>query len=1048
MRLNKYILILIAGLAAAGCLRDADFVAPGGDYNGADEIELVMSVDVPSDNGGGATRALEEKDESWITDITVIVFDSNSKFAYSTYGYDIDNTSTSPKTFKMMVKMSSSGASRGDYISKSMRFLFLANSRAEWDGVKNSVTTDYSVAQVLGLLRFDTSEEWDADGVRYLPMSAATPSKTISATMTGSTFGTIAFTRSVTAIDIGFGYGAGIVPNGLANFRLSQVVVRNSTDAGFLTPYTTSLNNTSLPNVPSNAGSVAELSFELPSPSPQGMFRQIYLSEKNGAMNTSDKYFYLLIGGYYTPDGGSENSRITWYKLELPGTNKSYSQPFYRNYRYTVKVEEITGPGYDNKEDAANGGGNAWINATVIPWNMSNVSQGVDGPYGFDISQREFTLNHKESTDGVQGYNILEPYTDYSGGWKVDEITYEGAPSLYWLSTDITGGDPFVAGSLSILVTKNESDEDRVGYIHLSAGRWKYKVKVTQKAFSNDSGGGNPPILGPDGSLYVLAVDRDGVLNLDGDGKIVLFKWGSAIAIASPTKGDTFDSSDIAWVPPGYDYQQLVRNVNNAVGTAARWEAVPYVTSGNTYPENTSLNLVKGLGDPCRFASKNGVVGGYRMPRMIINPHYGTGEGWEPTVQYMWFETIGPDLQNPDGRYNDDNSVFYPACQGRTTSTNSEGTVNNFNRYGCYWSVTNTTGHPHYMRFSSDALYLHGTAIRASAMGVRCVPEDNLVVRPMTRTISFWAHRNGAMSHNTFAVDTDNEWGIGLVSYKGQEGDWGLTAHKTADGRGFYVQCDLNGTGLPRSATVSVYVDSALGRRSVDVEVTQDYTDCGLGGTAKNVAFDNGTVRAHVFGGNPRESELRVQEAYYGRKYDQMSATEKASVDRLLAGYPEGEHFACWMIENSTYGTPNTQKYNNSSTQIGPYYSKANAAGACPEGWKLPGFNELFGMTYIYKALNVGFTSTEELVAWNLFKSSSNTFAGCYLVSSGFTNWTGWGNNTYFYSDWDGKKPNGESLTANTALYIATDGLLVASGIDGNTLAPVRCVKESTYHYE
>lgn len=355
--------------------------------------------------------------------------------------------------------------------------------------------------------------------------------------------------------------------------------------------------------------------------------------------------------------------------------------------------------------------------------NATTTVRCVEGAVeGLNVSPSLIELTAAENRDGQTEENTVHVAAGTS--WSLEPVKYvtRGPWNLEVHKTADGRGFYVQSGA-------NTTKEDRTAEITVVSGKLKSTVTVTQKA--NNSGGGTPPTDGPDGSLYVLSVDDKGQLNLDGEGVVVLFKWGSTIALASPVSvvADPFDVTDIAWVPPGFDYEELVRNVNAATGTKtvasgtynAKWWAIPCVRSANdeaggsnVFPENTPENLAKGYGDPCRFAKKKGDPREYRMPDMVYNPDYNPTGGW------LWFEDIGPDEQNPDGRHNVANTIFYPACQGRNQHT---GAVNTYIRYGPYWAKGGPAGGPH-MRFDKSSVVPYATGGRDSAMGIRCIPVE------------------------------------------------------------------------------------------------------------------------------------------------------------------------------------------------------------------------------------------------------------------------------------------------------------------------------------
>ncbi len=839
----KYILFLSAAVFLSGCLRDTH-EAPGKN-NDYVAVELIAGFE---NEGEVVSRALSADQENHVENIDVLVFEydtaipGSEKFLYATHGYDIRNTAGSnAKTFKAMLATGiNDGGTEISLVGKQVFLMVLANSRDIWNSVSASVSRGDGIQGVMDKLIYHVPGKWDASptSTQYFPMSSMTSTVvTMSGNLKGSDFGPLDLVRAVVAIDVGFNYNAG-TPSGFDNFKLAQVALCRFPDRGYVSGVY-GYDNIFVSRQPGSR-TLINRTYTLGAPSKYGMFSEMYLPLLSYLPLAAASYDnveegYVLIGGYYS-EGGSENtSDLTWYRVgseNIPGLSLE------RNYRYTFKIQSIDGSGFATPEEAAAGIPNMWANMTVVPWSESRHDADIEGPYKFDISQREFYLDNDARTDGSRADNILSLYTDYLGGWGIDEITYEVDPgSDLWLSTDITNGVPFVTNSMLIKTKENTAVTTRTGYIHLSAGHWKYTVKVQQSY----------------------------------------------------------------------------------------------------------------------------------MPRLSVTP--------------------------------------------------------------------------------------------------------------ASRTISFWSHLNGAMPSNTFVVESDNEWSISSVTYPSGT-NWGLTAQKTADGTGFYVQCAANSSSGVRNAVVNV---TSAGR-TVSVPITQDWVNCGISGVTKNVQFGATTVKTHLIGGNPRDYMIRASETLFGKPYAEWRQDDKEMLLMTLVQYPYGDNYSCWMVENSSYGTWNTDMYNG-SVQGGPYYSPANAATACPEGWRLPDYEDLIGLRQLYTASQLGPDAYlgEEIHAAEAFLSNGDTYHGGYNVLTTTEGWRYRGEFGFFMSGWNGivtkeymnanlmKYPDvfsesdyktqdeREVSAASSAVFlqILPDGHL-QTGFTANyggspspgVMMPVRCVVDKKYHYE
>lgn len=486
----KHIFLLLTALTAVGCLSDPGFVDPNGATRvDGDMVEMEMSVDVLSDrNNRMSTRAMTPDEESYIETIDVLVFDEDADtFLYSTHGYDIVNTPGSDdKRFKLMLRTASVGGAPNDYIGKNIVLVVLANYRNEWSVIKPGVSSGADAVTVLKLLKFGrpVSGATTEEAKYLLPMAAKTQGCTMTATITGSDFGDIELKRAVTALDVGFNYDLDGNPQGVSNFKLRHIVLDKVFDEGFVTPYA-SLSVETGQEIPSPV-SRSEVTYTV-TPTGLGVFRSVYFPQIDLGPDTSSG-LSVYLGGFYTPDGEDENTtEETWYKVLISHADNGGNRYLGRNWRYTIRIGSIDGPGALSKEAAGQEVANTWLNANIVPWEIGKAEGSIDGPYVFNVSRTKFFLDNSYRDDDSLQDNILELYTDYSGGWKFDEITYEEPieEASYWLRVNVNRGEPFETGRLLILTNDNlYSGKDRVGYVHLSAGRWKYRIKVTQASYS------------------------------------------------------------------------------------------------------------------------------------------------------------------------------------------------------------------------------------------------------------------------------------------------------------------------------------------------------------------------------------------------------------------------------------------------------------------------------------------------------------------------------------------------------------------------------------
>lgn len=205
----------------------------------------------------------------------------------------------------------------------------------------------------------------------------------------------------------------------------------------------------------------------------------------------------------------------------------------------------------------------------------------------------------------------------------------------------------------------------------------------------------NPPTGGTPAVAELLAVDANGVLNLEGNGYLVFFKWGSTVAIAG--SASSFSPAQIAWMPEEYD-----------AGHISHWDDIPYAkfeTYGTAMPPNLPT---QGLGDPCRLAVKNGVTGQWKMA---------------PQETFVDVKRWNDERINGIRVYGREvNGIFMPAAGEFSGS----GFFESAGSVASYWTTdATTTGAIRYFTF--DKNNSSGTATyRGRTVGhtIRCVPAN------------------------------------------------------------------------------------------------------------------------------------------------------------------------------------------------------------------------------------------------------------------------------------------------------------------------------------
>jgi uncharacterized protein (TIGR02145 family) len=233
-----------------------------------------------------------------------------------------------------------------------------------------------------------------------------------------------------------------------------------------------------------------------------------------------------------------------------------------------------------------------------------------------------------------------------------------------------------------------------------------------------------PPTGGVAAVPGVLAVDSQGNLNLDGNGYIVYFKWGSTIALSagSGVKNDVFDVSDIAWVPPGYDFGALKTSIGSS-GGGAGWDMI--LNQTNTITEDNS----KGWGDPCKQIAG----GNWRMPTRQDNIDFvgrstssDSDKDYSGKVYYSWVLSGTASASNPGfGNFPQGTAAGASLPAASYRYENNGEVMAELGIFGYYWSSTKGSGSYIYiLGFDSSSATPSRQYSNRYGFAVRCVPVE------------------------------------------------------------------------------------------------------------------------------------------------------------------------------------------------------------------------------------------------------------------------------------------------------------------------------------
>lgn len=533
MKIIKYISVLLAAAAGlSGCLRDNTDGCPPADGDG----NILIQVRVPGMTAKTrATQITPMPREYDIDHLDVLVFEDKGgdadEFLYATEPAEkLTNHPDYPKavTYVLPLRVSKDG--------KKQKLVLIANLKDEVaellgaEGLLDPEPPAKTKGYLMSRLFFETEGLifWGASGVmgRTLPMwGESSRSVVVTGATQGSAFGTINLMFSMAKVDIAVNANDEYTQAfGLDNFKLVYRRYYNSNTLAFAAPQPGSgLSNgvVKYPSIPTaDQGNTLDYGPEgHDTMAPEDYHQPYFLSEVKNKGVGNDECFFVVVGGYYTPEGEPENvDKITFYRIDLYDRDSSQAGverlDVLRGHHYMINITGVDGPGYDTKEEAENSMTTKMKTAVTV-WNELGVTRpnlGGEEDGVLRVSKSEFTFGAAERDENSVG-NDIEIFTNIAGGWQVESVTDQNGTPVSWLGLADVSGDPGDTVSTHITAGYYDSETPRYGRINISAGRWTYTVNVQQRLGRIDI---SPSVINIDFDYYPvplketrLAIDSD-----------------------------------------------------------------------------------------------------------------------------------------------------------------------------------------------------------------------------------------------------------------------------------------------------------------------------------------------------------------------------------------------------------------------------------------------------------------------------------------------------------------------------------------------------------
>lgn len=436
---------------------------------------------IPEGNQSRIVFELTEADDNNISEADVLAFrvdiNDNTKeyFAYRAQGENIsDNGATNKKKFT--VSLLKGGSDK-------FRFVVLANARKELDAL-GDISTSGLKQEVLKRLISHHSGKWitNKSDAEYTDIPMWGESGQISISDNTNTITGVFLIRMLARIDV-----AVEVPV-QSKFKLKSIRVYNCNTYGHIVPNTEPAywDGTQVlkPTLPIDPGKeLGPLIYDQLTTPDIEISKDIYIYEAPAVGNNENsKATCIVIGGEYNNEG-----KETFYRYNFANTDGNGKITYFdiiRNHLYNVKITNVQASGYNTPQEAFNAQPINLV-ADVTVWAQGGLSDVIfDGQYILGVSKSEFilpmTAHTIEDTD-----NKLVVGTDYPDGWTVSAITDNDGNAVSWLTTTPQAGVPNVKITLNLLLTENNTSNEREANVYIKAGRMEYIVKVKQTTIAN-----------------------------------------------------------------------------------------------------------------------------------------------------------------------------------------------------------------------------------------------------------------------------------------------------------------------------------------------------------------------------------------------------------------------------------------------------------------------------------------------------------------------------------------------------------------------------------
>ncbi|MCD7901977.1 MAG: fimbrial protein [Bacteroides sp.] len=474
------------------------------------ESETMIQVKLPGTSSTNATRGLSDENENHLADLIVLVFDRDGNYLYKSEARLTEETSGSNvRTCYVSLK-------KGE-----CDLMLLANCKS----ILNSFTIPSGATKETfrSGLSVSLSGKWNT-GSNYtpLPMWGERNGVTIIPNMSMKDEQAVSLIRAIAKVDVTI--DRSLVP--AETLVLKSILFYHGASSSHIIPDEDVWEAATLKvtGISSGSGNYTAkdqaMEYEEADLDAKGFLTNtIYVPETTaGSESLLPITPALIIEAEY-------NGETSWYRVDFLDSEKNFI-PLLRNYRYDVQIKGVQGRGYTEQEDAYKARSQNLEVKILTYQDGAQTNVMYDGQYYLAWDPKEFDFS-REARSVSSTDNKLTLETNYTDGWKWTKTVDEGGNDVTWVrlaENEQSGGKGKTTVSLLIDTPNPENAENRIAYLHFTAGRMDMSVKVIQsgqtKAWIRIVDSSGTEISGE--TLWINAIEGK---KMD---KLLFVEWGPA----------------------------------------------------------------------------------------------------------------------------------------------------------------------------------------------------------------------------------------------------------------------------------------------------------------------------------------------------------------------------------------------------------------------------------------------------------------------------------------------------------------------------------------